>query len=167
MPLPENFLRVNARPQDLGAEAPDPGALRKEIEPWLSAVFQSEHLSLLIGNGFPIAVAGRAGATATSMEAPTFAAAHADKVVKHAEFLATEARRGAPNIEDHIRSALQLLGGLEVLEDGSVEDWRQALRAYPGRGSAIVAFQVMSAQARWSSARWFSGFFDQRIRMAR
>ena len=28
----------------------------------------------------------------------------------------------------------------------------------------MVAFQVMSAQARWSSARWFSGFFDQRIR---
>jgi hypothetical protein len=41
------------------------------------------------------------------------------------------------------------------------------LRAYPGRGSAIVAFQVMSAQARWSMARWFSGFFDQRIRIAR
>ena len=31
----------------------------------------------------------------------------------------------------------------------------------------MVAFQVMSAQARWSSARWFSGFFDQRIRIAR
>jgi hypothetical protein len=138
MPLPENFLRVNARPQDLGAEAPDPGALRKEIEPWLSAVFQSEHLSLLIGNGFPIAVAGRAGATATSMEAPTFAAAHADKVVKHAEFLATEARRGAPNIEDHIRSALQLLGGLEVLEDGSVEDWRQALSDVLGAFAASI-----------------------------
>lgn len=25
---------------------------RKRIEPWLSAVFQSEHLSLLVGNGF-------------------------------------------------------------------------------------------------------------------
>ncbi|MGH3025799.1 MAG: type II toxin-antitoxin system HicA family toxin, partial [Gaiellaceae bacterium] len=45
-----------------------------------------------------------------------------------------------------------------------VKRGRVTLRAYPGRGSAIVAFQVMRAQARWSSARWFSGFFDQRIR---
>ena len=29
---------------------------RKRIEPWLSAVFQSEHLSLLTGNGHPAAV---------------------------------------------------------------------------------------------------------------
>jgi len=41
------------------------------------------------------------------------------------------------------------------------------LRAYLGRGVATVAFQVMRAQARWSMARWFSGFFDQRIRIAR
>jgi hypothetical protein len=61
------------------------------------------------------------------MEAPTFAAAHADKVAKHADVLAAAARRGTPNIEDHVRAALQLLGGLEVLEDGSVPAWRQAL----------------------------------------
>ena len=42
-----------------------------------------------------------------------------------------------------------------------------ALRTYPGRGSAIVAFQVVSAQAWWSSVRWLSGFFEQRIRIAR
>src|SRR5712691_7217841 len=41
------------------------------------------------------------------------------------------------------------------------------LRAYPGRGAAITAFQVMRAQARWRKPRWFSGFFDQRMRSAR
>ena len=34
---------------------------RKQIEPWLSAVFQAEHLNLLVGNGFAIAVARVAG----------------------------------------------------------------------------------------------------------
>ena len=29
---------------------------RKRIEPWLSAVFQAEHLNLLIGSGFTTAV---------------------------------------------------------------------------------------------------------------
>src|SRR5262249_27911840 len=30
---------------------------------------------------------------------------------------------------------------------------RSPLRAYPGRGADLVALQVISAQARWSSAR--------------
>jgi hypothetical protein len=30
---------------------------RKKIEPWLTAVFQSEHLSLLTGTGLSIAIA--------------------------------------------------------------------------------------------------------------
>jgi hypothetical protein len=32
-----------------GSESPDEKQLRSKIEPWLTAVFQSEHLSLLIG----------------------------------------------------------------------------------------------------------------------
>ena len=33
-----------------------PESLRKEIEPWLTALFQSEHLSLLMGTGITSAV---------------------------------------------------------------------------------------------------------------
>jgi len=138
MPLPENFLRVNGRPQELGADALDSAVLRKEIEPWLSAVFQSEHLSLLIGSGFPIAIAAQAGTTATSMGTPSFSAAHADKVTKRAQALAAEARRGAPNIEDHVRAALQLLGGLEVLEDASGPAWREEIGKALGKFAASV-----------------------------
>ena len=32
-------------------------AARKNIEPWLSAVFQAEHLNLLVGSGFTSAIA--------------------------------------------------------------------------------------------------------------
>lgn len=34
---------------------------RKRIEPWLSAVFQAEHLNLLIGSGFTTAVRAGSG----------------------------------------------------------------------------------------------------------
>jgi SIR2-like domain len=133
VPLPEHFLRVNGQPQELGPFF-DSGVLRKEIEPWLSAVFQSEHLSLLIGSGLPTAVAAEAGESATVMEPPSFSAAHAEKVSKRAETLATNAQRGSPNIEDYVRAALQLLGGLEVMEDQNVSAWREEV------GKALGAF---------------------------
>ncbi|HZQ80740.1 MAG TPA: SIR2 family protein [Gaiellaceae bacterium] len=142
MPLPKNFLRVNGRPQDLGSDAPDPAVLRKQIEPWLSAVFQSEHLSLLIGSGFPIAVAARAGRGATSMEPPEFSATHAEKVSKRAEALAAKARRGGPNMEDYISAALQLLGGLDVLEDANGPAWREEI----GKALGSFALSVLATE---------------------
>jgi hypothetical protein len=136
--LSENLLRVNGRSQELSADPPDPTLLRKEIEPWLSAVFQSEHLSLLLGSGFPIAVAGRAGTAATSMDPPSFSAKHADKVAGRAATLARDARRGAPNIEDFVRAALQLIGGLNVLEDESSAAWQKDLSSALGAFAASI-----------------------------
>jgi hypothetical protein len=52
----------------------DPAALEKfiayaraRIEPWLSAIFQAEHLNLLLGSGFTSAIASQAGSAATGM----------------------------------------------------------------------------------------------------
>lgn len=46
-----------------------------------------------------------------------------------------------------------------------------ALRAYPGRAIASVAFRAflkaMRPLASWSRARWLQSFFDQRIRIPR
>jgi hypothetical protein len=45
------------------------------------------------------------------------------------------------------------------------------LRAYAGRAAASCAacafLNAMRPLASWRSARWFSSFFDQRIRIAR
>ncbi len=44
------------------------------------------------------------------------------------------------------------------------------LRAYAGRAAsrAVWAFlRAIKPEASWSRARWFSSFFDQRIRIAR
>ena len=35
---------------------PNPEKIRSEIEPWLTALFQSEHLSLVLGGGISSAV---------------------------------------------------------------------------------------------------------------
>jgi hypothetical protein len=67
-------------------EAPeDPESHRKHIEPWLSAVFQSEHLSLLVGNGLSLAVGNIAGATTPSMKPITLDTPLNDLIGKAAE----------------------------------------------------------------------------------
>lgn len=102
---------------------------RKHLEPWLSAVFQSEHLNLLLGSGFTIAVANLAKATATGMEATALGIAFDAAVEKHAADSAKSMGRGKPNIEDQIRSALGLLEGLAV--EGRAKD-HETLRAALG-----------------------------------
>ena len=100
-----------------GDEAEDLAArTRKHLEPWLSAVFQSEHLNLLLGSGFTTAVAGLSNAAATGMEATALGTSFDAAVQKHATASAKSMGRGQPNFEDQLRSALALLEGLGVEE---------------------------------------------------
>lgn len=88
--------------------------LRSKIEPWLSAIFQSEHLSLLIGTGLTTAVVLKAGVTPQAMqniEFKTFGKEIKDASQMSAELL----KRGEPNLEDDLRTAIELLKGLEIL----------------------------------------------------
>ena len=120
---PTHVLRVGSTRLHTDSE-PDPAERRPEVEPWLSAVLQSEHLSLLVGNGLPTAVAGIAGISSSSMAAVDFGLPEADRVNAYAESSADAMGRGAPNIEDQLRAALQLTGGLEVLNASNVGSWR-------------------------------------------
>lgn len=90
--------------------------LRSRIEPWLTSLFQSEHLSLLAGSGLTHAVhylaAGRA---ATGMgELPL--SVHNEKIGQAAFKAAQAAGRKAGNLEDQLRAANELLRGLEILQ---------------------------------------------------
>jgi hypothetical protein len=89
---------------------------RKQIEPWLSAVFQSEHLNVLLGSGFAAAVANAAGGTATNMAAVAFGSKFDAAIDKHAKDAARTMGRGSANIEDQLRSALALYDGLNVTD---------------------------------------------------
>jgi hypothetical protein len=53
-------------------EADETRAIRKTIEPWLAALVQSEHLSLLVGSGLTTALSFTAKAKAQTMVNQTF-----------------------------------------------------------------------------------------------
>jgi hypothetical protein len=87
---------------------------RKRIEPWLAAVFQAEHLNLLLGSGFTTAISVTAGTTATNMFKVTFGTKFDEVINTHAEASAKSMRRGSANIEDQFRSAFAVLDGLTI-----------------------------------------------------
>jgi hypothetical protein len=90
--------------------------LRGRIEPWLTSLFQSEHLSLLTGSGLSVAVGDLAGASnKAGMGRKTFSKYNGiiDKAVEES---AKKAGRNEGNIEDQIRVVNQLLRGLEILQ---------------------------------------------------
>lgn len=102
---------------------------RREIEPWLTAVFQSEHFSLLIGNGLTTAVAKSVGVDAASMAEIKFGCDLEDKVNTYATELARQTGRGKPNIEDQIRAANALIDGLRIMGDTArVTIWSGAIK---------------------------------------
>ena len=110
--------------------ASETAAWRKRIEPWLSAVFQAEHLSLLLGNGFTTGIANHSGGTPTSMAGSGFGGCpNEDKVTAHAKKMAESMGRGSPNIEDELSAALSLLSGLQILGHNDAPAWERAKSA--------------------------------------
>ena len=90
--------------------------LRGGIEPWLTSLFQSEHLSLLIGTGLSIATEYIATGSGTSaMSKFTLETEFSGKIDKSAKTIAKKNNRGEANIEDYIRVMNELICGLEIL----------------------------------------------------
>jgi len=131
-----HLYRVGSSPVQLDAPPSEQeiAAHRKKIEPWLSAVLQSEHLSLFLGSGFTTAVTLLAGGKPLQMGKASFKCPAEAEVNKAADRSAEEMGRGDANIEDQIRSALSLLAGLEILKDKRAAAWKTAL------GSVLTGF---------------------------
>jgi hypothetical protein len=88
--------------------------LRSRVEPWLTALFQSEHLSLLAGSGLTHAVHHlAAGMPAAGMGEVTLTS-YKDEIEKAAK-KPPKSGREAGNLEDQLRAANELLRGLEIL----------------------------------------------------
>lgn len=94
---------------------------RKQIEPWLSAVFQAEHFNLLLGSGFTTAIGVQAGASATGMGAIEFGSPYDKEINAYAAKTAELMNRGEANIEDQLRSALAVFEGLKVIDKKKAE----------------------------------------------
>lgn len=89
--------------------------LRTRIEPWLTALVQSEHLSLLVGSGLTHAVHGIATGNALPAMRPTLFETFQTEIAEAAESTAKAAGRKTGNFEDQVRVANELLRGLEIL----------------------------------------------------
>ena len=88
---------------------------REHVEPWLSALFQAEHLNLLVGSGLTTAIATEAKAPVVDMSLACFQCEYAHAVENAAKDSAKRLGRKEPNIEDQIRAVGELIGGLRVL----------------------------------------------------
>lgn len=102
-------------------------AARKRIEPWLSAVFQAEHLNLLLGSGFTTAIGYMAGASATGMSTVTFGTAFDNHINAHAANSAKNMGRGTANVQDQFRSALAVLEGFAVVNPAEASKLKDAM----------------------------------------
>lgn len=93
------------------------GEYRKKIEPWLTALFQSDHFSLFVGSGLTTALGFMGDFGAKGMERPDFPEEFKKKIQSEATKSAEKAARGTPNIEDDLRIAFELLRGYEIIQD--------------------------------------------------
>lgn len=92
---------------------------RKRIEPWLTSLFQSEHLSLLCGSGITNAISILAGADGGTTMANTTFSSFKTEIEEAARSSAMLSGRDDGNIEDQIRTANDLLRGLRILKEVS------------------------------------------------
>lgn len=89
--------------------------LRSRIEPWLTSLFQAEHLSLLAGSGLTHAAHYLAADKAAAGMGEATLTSYKNEIEKAAKEAAKNAGREEGNLEDQLRAANELLRGLEIL----------------------------------------------------
>ncbi len=109
-----HVLRAGSHRPEL-TEKPVPGDHREHVEPWLSALFQAEHLNVLVGSGFTTSVALAAKADFVDMSAAPIDCEFSEAIEKAARESATRIGRGKPNFEDQVRAIRELISGLRIL----------------------------------------------------
>lgn len=142
-------LQVGSEASWLGNETFGHRELRNRIEPWLTSLFQSEHLSLLAGSGLTHAVhCLAAGKGAAGMGTLTLSHYQAE-ITDAAKNAAEVAGREQGNLEDQLRVANELLRGLEILQKGSeAETLRQELQT----GMQAFAESILASEAGIANA---------------
>lgn len=99
--------------------------LRSRVEPWLTSLFQSEHLSLLAGSGLTHAVHCLAADKGAASMGVIALSSYQTEINAAAESSAENSGREKGNLEDQLRVANELLRGLQIL--GKTEE-AQTLR---------------------------------------
>lgn len=134
-----------------------PEKLRPRIEPWLTALVQSEHLSLLVGSGLTHAVHRLATEkTLRGMSTVTFGALN-DTISAEVKRTEKAAGREEGNVEDQLRVALELLRGLEIIASGEISNALEreqvsALRAAISNALGSFASSILEGERSLLSA---------------
>lgn len=105
---------------------------REEVEPYLAALLQAEHLSLLIGSGLTTALAKLAefdGGADMDAQLSLANEESATAIEKAAQSSARRMGRGCPNIEDRLRVAIATAEGLKYIEDARANDLQSGIDA--------------------------------------
>lgn len=109
------ILSTNSAWGELGSEI-SIEKLRQNIEPWLTALFQSEHLNLLIGAGLSTSIQMSAtDSPPAGMGWISDLAVCKSEIDEFSTQAAKTAGRNNGNIEDQIRAISELIKGLEIL----------------------------------------------------
>jgi hypothetical protein len=123
--------------------------LRSRIEPWLTSLFQSEHLSLLAGSGLTHAVHYMAAEKSAAGMGSLTLSNHQSEIDQAAGNAAEAAGREKGNLEDQLRVANELLRGLEILQKDSEA---KALREELQTGMQAFAQSILSSEAGIATA---------------
>ncbi len=136
-----------------------PDKLRSRIEPWLTALVQSEHLSLLIGSGLTHAVNGIAKCEKLPGMHPTQFGIFDDEISVESTRVADAAGREIGNFEDQVRVANELLRGIEIIPPVDITDGltgsEQVLTLREGLTKAIESFtaSLLEGERKLASAK--------------
>ncbi|MCX2795336.1 SIR2 family protein [Microbulbifer thermotolerans] len=134
----------------LSGESFDYKELRNRIEPWLTSLFQSEHLSLLAGSGLTHAVHYLAADEgAAGMEPITFTD-YQPEIDAAAKKSSKAAGRKEDNLEDQLRVANELLRGLEILQKN---EEAETLRTELENGMQSFAESILKSEAGIATAK--------------
>lgn len=101
-------------------------SLRPRIEPWLTALFQSEHLSVLIGSGATHALHKMATGNRLPGMTPPSMPIYEQEIAAEVKRTSEASGRGTDgNIEDRIRVANELIRGLRIMASVTPHDSEQ------------------------------------------
>ncbi len=129
-------------------ESISPDKLRPRIEPWLTALFQSEHFSLLVGSGLTHALHWMAVGKSLPGMAPGKFSNYENAINAEAKKSAKSAGRQEGNIEDQLRTANELLRGLEIVAntESKLRDKVDALRNELSKVMADFAASILAGE---------------------
>lgn len=120
----------------------DDQKLRERIEPWLTSLFQSEHLNLLLGAGLTTGVCGIAGEQSAKMLKTEFSYKR-EQIENAAKKSAQSMGRNDGNFEDRIRVAIDLLRTLELYDERGAKKLRKEVE----EKLSALAMDVLKAES--------------------